>query len=97
MSHGGYRTLCIAEKELTVDEYSAWNEDFHEASVALDDREAKIAAVSEAIEQDLDLVGATAVEDKLQVGGGTGGAGSAEQRSTEADAEAPLGQLMVYF
>jgi magnesium-transporting ATPase (P-type) len=73
MSHGGYRTLCVAERTLTPQQYAAWNEDFHEASVALEDRDAKIAAVSEAIEQDLVLLGATAVEDKLQVGGRGGG------------------------
>ncbi len=40
---------------------------YHVASVALEDREAKIAAAAEKIEADLELLGATAVEDKLQV------------------------------
>jgi phospholipid-translocating ATPase len=34
----------------------------------LEDREAKLAAVSEEIELDLRLLGATAIEDKLQDG-----------------------------
>lgn len=36
------------------------------------DREAKVAAASEAIERDMELLGATAVEDKLQASAGRG-------------------------
>ena len=42
------------------------------ASVALDNREGRVADVSDRIEQGLMLVGATAVEDKLQVRGAVG-------------------------
>ena len=35
--------------------------------MALEDREQRMAAVSEKLELDLELLGATAVEDKLQV------------------------------
>ena len=38
----------------------------HEAEVALDDREGKLAACAERIEKALTLVGATAIDDKLQ-------------------------------
>jgi magnesium-transporting ATPase (P-type) len=41
---------------------------FTEASVALVEREEKLMAVAELIEKDLTLIGATAIEDKLQVG-----------------------------
>lgn len=41
---------------------------YHAASVALEDREARIAEAAERIEADMELIGATAVEDKLQVG-----------------------------
>ena len=40
----------------------------HEASVSLDNREEKIDAAYELIEKDLRLLGATAIEDKLQDG-----------------------------
>jgi hypothetical protein len=40
---------------------------YHAASVALEDREARVAAAAEKVETDLELLGATAVEDKLQV------------------------------
>lgn len=68
MAGAGYRTLCIAEKVLTEEQYAKWAESYQAACVALTDREAKVAAASEAIERDMELLGATAVEDKLQDG-----------------------------
>ncbi|KAL3683459.1 hypothetical protein R1sor_001481 [Riccia sorocarpa] len=64
----GFRTLCMAERELSNAEYDQWAAQFRNASVALDERDEKVAAVAEEIERDLILLGATAVEDKLQAG-----------------------------
>ncbi|KAG8905995.1 hypothetical protein FRB99_007852 [Tulasnella sp. 403] len=64
----GLRTLCLAYKVIGEDEYTAWADRYHEATVALEDRDEKIAAVSDEIEQNLRLLGATAIEDKLQDG-----------------------------
>nr|CAH8848752.1 unnamed protein product [Trichobilharzia regenti] len=64
----GLRTLCIAWTEVDPTFYSKWAENFHKASTALVDREAKLETVANAIEQNLKLLGATAIEDKLQVG-----------------------------
>jgi phospholipid-translocating ATPase len=64
----GLRTLCLAYKVLDADEYERWAAEYHEASVSLEDREKKIEAVSESIEQGLTLLGSTAIEDKLQDG-----------------------------
>ncbi|KAF8680867.1 Phospholipid-translocating P-type ATPase [Rhizoctonia solani] len=64
----GLRTLCLAYKTISPDEYEAWNERYHEAQVALEGREEKIEAVSDQIERDLRLLGATAIEDRLQDG-----------------------------
>ena len=50
------------------DEYESWSERYHEATVALDDREGKIEGVSNELEKDLRLLGATAIEDRLQDG-----------------------------
>ena len=52
----------------TEDEYDEWRVRYNEATVALEDREEKIAAVSDEIEHDLRLLGATAIEDRLQDG-----------------------------
>lgn len=50
------------------DEYNAWSARYNEATVALEDREEKIAVASAEIEYDLRLLGATAIEDRLQDG-----------------------------
>ncbi|KAK4472070.1 hypothetical protein MN116_005442 [Schistosoma mekongi] len=64
----GLRTLCIAWTEVHPTFYTKWAEKFHEASVAINEREAKLESVANEIEQNLQLLGATAIEDKLQVG-----------------------------
>lgn len=50
------------------DEYEVWNKRFTEANVSLEDREGQIDAVYEDLERDLRLLGATAIEDRLQDG-----------------------------
>ncbi|KAJ9113189.1 hypothetical protein QFC22_006028 [Naganishia vaughanmartiniae] len=64
----GLRTLCLAYKIVEEDDYERWAKAYHDASVALEQREEKIEEVSEAIEQDLNLLGSTAIEDRLQDG-----------------------------
>uniref|UniRef100_F1KSC3 Phospholipid-transporting ATPase n=1 Tax=Ascaris suum TaxID=6253 RepID=F1KSC3_ASCSU len=64
----GYRTLCFAMRLVQEDEYNNWAVEFQAASVALDHREKKLAACAEKIEYDLVLIGASAIEDKLQQG-----------------------------
>ena len=54
--------------ELTEEEYQEWNKDFYKASTAFDERDAKVDDASELIEKNLFLLGATAIEDKLQDG-----------------------------
>ncbi|XP_072913862.1 phospholipid-transporting ATPase 11C isoform X3 [Hemitrygon akajei] len=62
----GLRTLCVAYKELAQDEYDQISAQLHAAKMALKDREEKLAELYESIESDLHIIGATAVEDKLQ-------------------------------
>src|SRR5690606_30602412 len=64
----GLRTLCIAERELDEDEYYAWKKKHDVAASAIEGREEKLEAVAELIEQDLMLIGGTAIEDRLQDG-----------------------------
>lgn len=52
---------------LSSEEWSAWNALYQKAASRLDDREAQVAAVAESLEQDMELLGVTAIEDKLQV------------------------------
>ncbi|XP_055294187.1 phospholipid-transporting ATPase IG isoform X7 [Moschus berezovskii] len=62
----GYRTLCVAFKEIAPDDYERVNRQLIEAKMALQDREEKMEKVFDEIETDMHLIGATAVEDKLQ-------------------------------
>lgn len=64
----GLRTLCIAKRYLTEQEYIQWQKEHQLASTALDEREEKMEAVADVIEQDLTLIGGTAIEDRLQDG-----------------------------
>ncbi|KAG2742365.1 phospholipid-translocating P-type ATPase [Suillus brevipes Sb2] len=67
-ANAGLRTLTLAYKVIQDDEYEAWSERYHEASTALDDREGKVEAVCDEMERELRLLGATAIEDRLQDG-----------------------------
>lgn len=65
----GLRTLILAYRELDEKEYKAFDEQFSKAKNSVSaDRETLIDEVTEKIEKDLVLLGATAVEDKLQNG-----------------------------
>ncbi|XP_020970663.1 putative phospholipid-transporting ATPase 9 [Arachis ipaensis] len=65
----GLRTLILAYRELDEDEYNQFNKEFMEAkNLVSADREQVIEEISKKIEKDLILLGATAVEDKLQNG-----------------------------
>ncbi|CAK9435324.1 uncharacterized protein LODBEIA_P57110 [Lodderomyces beijingensis] len=64
----GLRTLCIAERELTWEQYTEWNKRHQVAASSLEDREGKMEQVADAIEQELVLLGGTAIEDRLQDG-----------------------------
>jgi phospholipid-translocating ATPase len=64
----GLRTLLYAYRFITEDEYAVWKKGYMEATTSLVDRELKIEHAGELIELDLELAGATAIEDKLQLG-----------------------------
>ncbi|XP_052890781.1 phospholipid-transporting ATPase ID isoform X2 [Anopheles moucheti] len=64
----GLRTLVLAERRLTKEFYESWLVRQREAALSLDGREDKLGAIYEEIECDMQLVGVTAIEDKLQDG-----------------------------
>lgn len=67
-SHLGLRTLCLGWRELEEGEYKEWSKKFQEASCSLDNRECKIAEVCHSLEQGINILGVTAIEDRLQDG-----------------------------
>lgn len=64
----GLRTLLYSYKWIPAEEYKAWEAKYHEAKTSLTNRSTQIAEVGGHIETDLELLGATAIEDKLQEG-----------------------------
>jgi phospholipid-translocating ATPase len=67
MAREGLRTLVVGRKRLSEQLYAEFRERHHNASVQLEGRtEAMGAVVAECLEHDLELLGLTGVEDKLQ-------------------------------
>lgn len=64
----GLRTLVLAERYIDDEFFYAWRARQQEAALAVDGREDKLGAIYEEIECDMQLVGVTAIEDKLQDG-----------------------------
>lgn len=67
-ARSGLRTLTLAWKTVPEEEYKVWVKRYQTATAAIDDREGQIEAVSDEIEGGLTLLGATAIEDRLQDG-----------------------------
>lgn len=65
----GLRTLVVAYRELDEEEYNEFNKEFTNAkSIVSADRDEMVEEVAGRVERELILLGATAVEDKLQNG-----------------------------
>ena len=62
----GLRTLFLAERVIPQNVYTTWNAEAQAVKLEIVNRDEKVAAVDEKIEVDLELVGATAIEDRLQ-------------------------------
>jgi phospholipid-translocating ATPase len=67
MAREGLRTLVVGRKRLSVQQYQEFAASFKEASIAINGRDAGMArVVGHYLERDLELLGVTGVEDKLQ-------------------------------
>ncbi|KAG0576665.1 hypothetical protein KC19_5G097600 [Ceratodon purpureus] len=64
----GLRTLVVASKGLSQKEVEDWHFHYVKASSALNDRIGMLRNAAELVENNLKLLGATGIEDKLQVG-----------------------------
>lgn len=64
----GLRTLVYAHRFLSDEEYRNWEKIYIDATTSLENRTEKIEAAGELVETELELTGATAIEDKLQAG-----------------------------
>uniref|UniRef100_A0A8C1STR4 Phospholipid-transporting ATPase n=1 Tax=Cyprinus carpio TaxID=7962 RepID=A0A8C1STR4_CYPCA len=64
----GLRTLCFAYVDLEEEAYQEWLKEYNRISTVLKDRAQKLEECYELIEKNLLLLGATAIEDRLQAG-----------------------------
>ena len=64
----GLRTLLFVEKTMSKEDYDMWNTDYQMALSSIVDRDAKVDKCAEALERGFELIGSTALEDKLQDG-----------------------------
>jgi len=64
----GLRTLCIAFRDIPESEYQQWSTIYNQAASTINGRGEALDQAAELIEKDLFLLGATAIEDKLQDG-----------------------------
>lgn len=67
MAREGLRTLVIGRKKLSFDQYREFSSVYQDATLAIHGREAAMQrAITRFLENDLELLGVTGVEDKLQ-------------------------------
>ncbi|KAF7313954.1 P-type phospholipid transporter [Mycena chlorophos] len=67
-ANSGLRTLCVGMKVLSQDEYTRWSRSYDEAANRIEGRDEAIEAACDQIERGFTILGATALEDKLQEG-----------------------------
>lgn len=64
----GLRTLCMAKRVISPEEYENWVRKHTYAESALEDRDQLLLESANRIEKDFELLGATGIEDTLQDG-----------------------------
>ncbi|KAF8070424.1 calcium transporting ATPase [Lyophyllum atratum] len=64
----GLRTLCLAYRDISEEEYRQWSAIYNQAAATINGRGDALDQAAELIEKELFLLGATAIEDKLQDG-----------------------------
>jgi len=66
-SGDGLRTLVLGRRRLDEAELASWHSCYERANATLQGRAEALSAAAEQIERHIEIVGATAIEDKLQV------------------------------
>ena len=62
----GLRTLVLSQKIIPQDEFDKWNREYEEAKTSMENRQQKITEVVSKIENNMDFLCVTGVEDLLQ-------------------------------
>ncbi|XP_022186927.2 probable phospholipid-transporting ATPase IIB isoform X1 [Nilaparvata lugens] len=66
MAREGLRTLVVAKKTLTEEQYLDFETRYNAARMSVSDRGSRVAAVIESLEREMELLCVTGVEDRLQ-------------------------------
>ncbi|XP_040841083.1 probable phospholipid-transporting ATPase IIB isoform X1 [Ochotona curzoniae] len=66
MAREGLRTLVVARRVLTEEQYQDFESRYTQAKLSVHDRALKVAAVVESLEREMELLCLTGVEDQLQ-------------------------------
>ena len=67
MAREGLRTLVVGRKKISIQQYNEFSARYKQASMSLQDRDSSMAnIVKDYLEHNLELLGVTGVEDKLQ-------------------------------
>ncbi|XP_063307716.1 probable phospholipid-transporting ATPase IIB isoform X2 [Pelobates fuscus] len=66
MAREGLRTLVVAKKSITEEQYQDFENRYNQAKLSTHDRALKVAAVVESLEREMELLCLTGVEDQLQ-------------------------------
>ncbi|XP_070368925.1 probable phospholipid-transporting ATPase IIB isoform X14 [Equus asinus] len=66
MAREGLRTLVVAKRALTEEQYQDFESRYSQAKLSVHDRMLKVAAVVESLEREMELLCLTGVEDQLQ-------------------------------
>ncbi|ELK11146.1 Putative phospholipid-transporting ATPase IIB, partial [Pteropus alecto] len=66
MAREGLRTLVVAKRVLTEEQYQDFESRYTQAKLSVHDRTLKVAAVVESLEREMQLLCVTGVEDRLQ-------------------------------
>ncbi|XP_012500252.1 PREDICTED: probable phospholipid-transporting ATPase VB [Propithecus coquereli] len=64
----GLRTLCIAKKVISEEDFRRWASFRREAEASLENRDELLMETAQCLENQLTLLGATGIEDRLQEG-----------------------------
>ena len=67
LATSGLRTLVISQRYIPYPEYESWRKKYENAKTEMEDRDNKIRKVVEELEEGMEFLCVTGVEDKLQV------------------------------
>lgn len=66
LANEGLRTMCMAFRTVSPDEYEEWSQEYEKANSAMENRAEEVEKVYSLIEHNLQYIGCSGIEDSLQ-------------------------------